>query len=229
MNMQANETVLDNARQSLIESAVKDLTLACQLEDKAKVLTNRALKGIAGYICGNHAIDLALEILEKIPTKTRKKVALQLEIYLGYFHHLDKDINGTTVYKMPERLFTIGKLGATCNIEALQSADKAEKNAAYEALCAKRKKLPDDMASVKIKELPANDEAKCQLEKLAKQTKVLWDKRSTWNTSPSAKRLELVIQALADSFSEFELDCLSYEDRRILATSRNITGNVNHD
>lgn len=133
----------ERARRESLDAIIEQLVKASALENEAMELTWRAIIGLAGHICGNNDIKAAIEVLDRLPEKTRSRVASKLEIALGWFDHCAVDKDSITITRRQNRLFKISKKsGASVERTEFFAETKAVRNAAYADLCAKRKKLP---------------------------------------------------------------------------------------
>lgn len=196
------------------------LIIACKAQDWSMATSDKALRGLAGYVCGNNDIESAIRVLDKLPEKYAKQIASRLEIYLGYYAKIEYQGNACTIFKHDKSLFKRTKTaGITCTMDALTQGTKKEKIAAYKELCQKRQTLPRDMTSAKIKSLPVvEDKAAKHVASIEKAIKTAIMAHADWAASPSAMDLYRLLDKIGWQ------DILSSKDKATMAATAGFGG-----
>lgn len=220
-----DQIVINNAPVEQIEHPLNrilmTLVMAAKANEWANQITGKAIRGLAGHVCGNHDINAAIAVLDKLPVSDAKKVARRLEIALGNFQQVTRAQNGkVNIIEAEFPLLTYDrKTGWSCQYDALLSSDKKEKNFAYDMLCRNRARLPKDwFECLKIEAVQTKEEiADTELAKIDKLVKSIRNKQSQWTNNKNAYKLRRLLELLDN-------EILSSEDAKIFSTTSNFHG-----
>lgn len=215
------QPIIDGDTTNPVKMAAVTYNNADTLIAEGKTLRHSALVGLAGYICGNRSLQSGIEFLAAIKDKSRIKARDMLEVYLGW--HSGKDNKGAYIRKR-QRIYQIEKDVISINAESvadLKAATRKERAIAWQELCAKR---PGKNEEVKITDPLPDDPAKTEIDKLKKFVKGIAGRERKRGASASSVKLGLLIDALCQCGLDLEEPVLSYEDRKVFATSANFNG-----
>lgn len=217
----ANAVASRAQRNDAVALAVSAYNCADDVTDSANSLRHNALVGLAGYICGNRALHAGVQFLTGIKDRSRIKARDLLEVYLGW--HDGQDSKGAYIRKR-RRLYQIEKDVISINAESateLNAPTKRERAIAWQHLCSKR---PHKNEDVKITNALPDDPARSEIDKLRKLVKGIANRERKRGASASSVKLGLMIDALCQTGLDLEEPILSYEDRKVFATSANFNG-----
>lgn len=215
-----NDQLVEQKENHPLDQIAKMLIMASMANQWSSQITAKAIKGLAGYVCGNHDIKAAIAILDKLPVADAKKVARRLEIALGNFQGIYRNQQGKVVITegaMPILVYD-RKSGWVCQYEGLLSPDKKIRNYHYDLLCSNRARLPIDwQQNLKLEQLQVQSEADKQIERVEKMVKSIRNCRSKWINDANAWKLRRLLELLDD-------EILSSEDAKVFSTTSNFHG-----
>lgn len=215
-------------QQNMVDAIVADtlaVLIRCEADiEAAKNLASKAINGLAGFVCSRQGIAAAIQVLEKMPEKAAKKYAALLEIACGYFQHKVEKDGKIIVYKHDTPLFKFSKkAGVICTEERLIIGTKKQRHAAYQALCKKRYKLPEDLSQIVVKAMPKENDADsiCKSFKaLATRAQNAW---ADWQDTENAALVQRILDFLAME-KVFERKTTNTKDKAVTAATSNKGG-----